>query len=140
MPETLRVRVPCRIEYMDGLVQLLTTLCQGVGEDATLRVLTAFNEAFTNVVLHSGLPEEAWVEVVGERQDEKVVIEIIDEGVDYQASFQRARDSETDTPDVLGGTGLFIIHKYMDDVQYKADPRNTLTMIRYLDKDHEVTR
>ncbi len=129
-PQSFSVVVPCHMERMDEVTPLLEGLCAGADDHAVDQILTAFNEAFVNVVKHSQLTEEQTLEVEAHRDNSKVVVKLIDTGVPFNY-----------TPGVLeppllseSGMGLFIIQSYMSDVTYETAERNVLTMTRQLNE------
>ena len=129
-PQSFSVVVPCHMEQMDEVTPLLEDLCSGADDLAKDQILTAFNEAFVNVVKHSRLTDKQMLEVEGRRDETKVVVKLIDAGVPFNY-----------TPGVLeppllseSGMGLFIIQSYMSAVTYEAAERNVLTMTRYLEE------
>ena len=113
---------------MDEVTPLLEDLCAGTDELARDQILTAFNEAFVNVIKHSQLAEDETVEVRASRDESSVIVKIIDGGAPFGY-----------TPGVLeppllseSGMGLFIIQSYMTYVTYEIAERNVLTMTRHL--------
>ena len=129
--KSFAVEVPCRVERMDDVTPLLEQLCVGADDLAVDQILTAFNEAFVNVVKHSQLGEADLVEVRASRDTGRVVVELIDGGVPFDYDPQTMAEE----PPLLSesGMGLFIIQSYMNDVTYERAERNVLTMIRYLE-------
>ena len=51
----LHASVPCRLDYRHGISVLLEALCQGLEQRDVYHIVSAFNEAFNNVVEHSQL-------------------------------------------------------------------------------------
>lgn len=129
-PHSFSVVIPCRMEDMDQVTPLLEDLCSDVDLLARDQILTAFNEAFVNVVKHSLLGNEDVVEVQALRDGPQVTVKIIDGGRPFDY-FPGATE-----PPLLSesGMGLFIIQSYMSDVTYEAAEQNVLTMTRNLEK------
>jgi len=78
------------------------------------RVISAFNEAFNNAVLHSQAnerPIEIWIEIT----QSELVIEIKDEGIAFNIEDVVSPDVEA-LPE--SGLGIFIIQSFMDQVEY----------------------
>ena len=133
-PQAFSVVVPCRMERMDEVTPLLEDLCAGADALARDQILTAFNEAFVNVVKHSQLGEDETLEVSASRDEATVVVKLIDGGVpfDYMPGVLE--------PPLLSesGMGLFIIQSYMSEVTYEIAEYNVLTMTRHLQGDEEA--
>lgn len=130
--QSFAIKVPCQIDGLDPVIPQLRRLCAGAGEVAKDQVLTAFNEAFVNVVKHSQMPAGELLEVQGERDGNKLVVRLIDSGV----SFNLDPGAGLDVPPLSeSGMGLFIIKSYMNEVTYEPAERNVLTMTRYLEQE-----
>lgn len=132
MPETLQAVVPCRIDFLDGVSNLVQTLCAGLDETEMQQIVTALGEAFSNVVRHSGLGPRDPVEVRARRWPEQLELQLLDGGASYQQALARAAGA-TESPELSdGGMGLYIIHQFMDRVTLHRDDRNRLSMVRNL--------
>jgi anti-sigma regulatory factor (Ser/Thr protein kinase) len=138
LSETVQAVVPCRMDYLDGVVALLESICRGTDETVRIQIVTAFNEAFSNVVRHSQLTEQDAIEVCARRQGEQISVQILDRGVIYGDVFEASKQSGDVMALQEGGMGLFIIHQYMHEVTYERGERNKLSMVRYLDRELEV--
>ncbi len=95
--------------------------------------MSAFNEAFNNVVEHAYAQRCGDVEVSLAVDDDRLVLRLVDEGL----SFDFTRSGATVAPefDTLseGGMGLFIIRTVMSEVTYeRRREQNQLTMIKRL--------
>ena len=96
----------------------------------------AFEEIFVNVALYAYAPDTGDVTVRIELDDEKTrfFITFIDSGIPYDPLAKEDPDitlSSDERP--IGGLGIFLIKKYMDDVRYKyEDGCNKLTIVKNL--------
>ena len=126
----LSASVPCRLDYRHGVALLLEALCVGLVERDVYHIVSAFNEAFSNVVRHSQLQEHEALEVRAERLPDRVSLCIIDDGVPYHPAFPEMGSE----PDPLaldeGGMGLVLIRECMDEVSYERSDRNMLSMVK----------
>ncbi|MCC6748682.1 MAG: ATP-binding protein [Deltaproteobacteria bacterium] len=133
MQASLRAVVPCRLEFRDGVGYLLESLCGGLDQQLAYQVVSAFNEAFNNVVEHSGLGAQADVEVEAWRGEHELKLRIIDGGVAYEVS-----PVAEDFPELASlpeeGMGWVIIRRCMDEVVLERRDRNVLSMVRYLNR------
>jgi anti-sigma regulatory factor (Ser/Thr protein kinase) len=137
MSDSVNAVVPCRIEFLDGIVALLETLCSGLDPTVACQIVTALNEAFSNVVHHSQLDETDPIEVRARRDMKQMTLTVIDSGVNYGELYQSGEPEEGLPSLSESGMGLYIIRQFMHEVTYERDERNKLSMIRYLDRDLE---
>ncbi len=97
------------------------------------RVMSAFNEAFNNVIEHAYATREGEVEVRLTVHDDRLAVELIDAGERYD--FDRAGATTAPAFETLseGGMGLFIIRSVMSEVTYEHQRGyNHLTLIKRL--------
>jgi anti-sigma regulatory factor (Ser/Thr protein kinase) len=132
------MRVRAELAAREDVGVVLRAVCQVVERahgcsGLEWRVVSAFNEAFNNVVEHAYAPEhpgEACIEVTVDSA--RLVLELRDNGrgFDFEA---RVRESlpEVDSLDE-GGMGLFIIRNAMSSVSYERGAPNRLRMTQDL--------
>lgn len=98
------------------------------------RVMSAFNEAFNNVVEHAyaDAGSSGEVEVRVRVDDVQMVIQLTDRGATFDYFTSGTTESPPHFEDLSeGGMGLFIIRQSMSEVTYeRAGDRNLLTMTR----------
>jgi serine/threonine-protein kinase RsbW len=102
----------------------------GVAPEIDHEVVSAFSEAFNNVVIHAyrGRPVRE-IEIEIELDEATLTIHVRDYGSSFDPS--NVPDPDLDTmPE--GGLGLYIIRSFMDDVRYHAGAPNVLTMTKHL--------
>jgi len=138
LPLRFTVRVPGELRYRDVAGAMVRAACQHVERDRVRsglewRVMSAFNEAFNNVVEHAYAEREGEVEVCVQVDDERVVLRMIDQG----SGFDFTRSGATVAPEFEtlsdGGMGMFIIRTVMSEVSYvRRRGHNHLTMIKRL--------
>jgi serine/threonine-protein kinase RsbW len=132
----LRVSVPARIEYRDAVGVLVTEVCRGqlsAAQGATFghHLVSAFNEAFNNAVLHAyaGRPDGT-VEIDLSIEPARIELRVADHGRSFDPRSVKEPDLEA-LPE--GGLGLYIVRSFMSEVEYRAGEPNVLTMVKYLD-------
>ena len=100
-----------------------------------LNALTiSIDEAITNIIEHGydNAPSGSITLNINAKRD-RVIVELIDHG----KSFDPNQVSDPDIPQYVqirkrGGLGIFIIRKFMDDIQYATvDRENTLRLIKF---------
>jgi serine/threonine-protein kinase RsbW len=96
--------------------------------------MSAYNEAFNNIVEHSYAITPGDVEVALLVNDAEVILRLVDQGAGFD--FDDAGATDTVPPlDSLseGGMGLFIIRNAMSSVTYeRRQDKNLLTMTKTL--------
>ena len=96
--------------------------------------MSAYNEAFNNIVEHAYAVTPGDVEVVLLVNDAEVILRLVDQGAGFD--FDDAGATDTAPPlDSLseGGMGLFIIRNAMSSVTYeRRQDKNLLTMTKTL--------
>ncbi len=132
-------RIPGELRHRDIAGAMVSAVCARV-EGAAGRpglewqVLSAYNEAFNNIVRHAYATSRGDVELTLQVDDDSVVLRLVDHG----EGFDFARAGSLDAPPEFdrlseGGMGLFIIRKLMSEVTYERHHgRNHLTMTKRL--------
>lgn len=98
------------------------------------QVLSAFNEAFNNIVRHAYATVRGDVEVTLQVEDDRVTLRLVDHGEGFDFAHAGAFDAPPEFDRLSeGGMGLFIIRKLMSEVTYeRRQGRNHLTMTKRL--------
>ena len=131
--------VPGELGFRDLVGLMVREVCRRVERDARCegvewRVVSAFNEAFNNIVEHAYAATPGDVEVALTVEQDRLVLRLVDQGEGF--NFDHAGASEQPPElDTLseGGMGLFIIRKAMTEVTYeRRHNRNLLTMTKNL--------
>jgi serine/threonine-protein kinase RsbW len=137
----IRLTLPCSLAYRDLAMRFVAAACKlaragavngatGHAADATFddHVISAFGEAFNNVVLHGENPEGAELEVQVEHAAGRITIRLIDYGRSFDIAAVPSPELEK-LPE--SGMGLFIMRACMHSVSYEPGTPNVLTMVRY---------
>jgi anti-sigma regulatory factor (Ser/Thr protein kinase) len=146
VPLKFTASVPGELRFRDLVGSMVRAVCLRVERDAGCsglewRLMSAYNEAFNNIVEHAYAVAPGDVEVVLLVDDEAVVLRMVDQGAGF--NFEDAGASDTVPPfDTLseGGMGLFIIRNAMSSVTYeRRQNKNLLTMTKTLSECAEVS-
>lgn len=72
------------------------------------------------------------IELSARVDDGAVVVEIVDDGQEFEASVVPEPDTDAALEDrAVGGLGLFIVHQMMDSVEFRReDGRNVVTIAK----------
>lgn len=137
--DLLSIAVPCDLRFRDAVGALIQQVCQRLEQEGAesglgYQVVSAFNEAFNNLVQYAYEPAQPGVvEVHLELTPTQIAVELRDTGRTYD--FQAVESPDlTELPE--SGLGIFIIRSFMTDVIYRPGTGdgqpNQLRMIRTL--------
>ena len=133
--------VPIHLEYRDPVSAMIRAVCARLEASGRARpgtghqVISAFNEAFNNLVIHGaeGLAD-ARCQIEIEQGSQELILRLKDRGCGFD--IQQERPDPTIGEPAEGGYGLHIIRSFMTEVRYMLGvdgEANVLTMIRGLD-------
>ncbi len=123
----LRASLECRAVAID-LVSTIIGHVQGADRMFRHEMVTAFGEAFNNIVAHGYRGRtDGMVEIEADIRPGELILRIKDEGsvVDYGAISPP--DLET-LPE--SGMGVYIMHAMVDEVAYSGGPLNVLSLTK----------
>lgn len=154
----IRLRVPGSLTYRHLALRVVSAACRmteraaprgegdgeaqppasGSGDEDVLpeaefeaQTLSAFGEAFNNIAIHgyrSGPPGDVDIEI--EADEGGITIRLIDSGASFDPTTVAVPDM-TALPE--SGMGLFIIHSFMDEVDYSPGSPNVLRLVKRRD-------
>lgn len=104
-------------------------------EAGVLEVQAAVDEACTNIMKYAYSEEGGTITITCEVQDNYFVVTIRDKGKHFDPSSVPQPDLETDLDKRrIGGLGIYLMRKLVDDVSYSFDTKkgNTLVMRKTL--------
>lgn len=136
-PYCVTVRLPATLEYRPLAIDLVSTFIAHVSAaDAAFRneMITAFGEAFNNVVAH-GYPgrHDGMLAVEAEISACAMTLRLSDDGV--QVDFASVPQPDLDSlPE--RGMGIFMIHTMVDEVTYVAGEPNVLSLTKRMPLHH----
>ena len=103
---------------------------------AQMQIDIAIDELFSNIARYAYAPEtgDATVRFESSQDPAAVQITFIDRGVPYNPLVKADPDTSLSAEErQIGGLGIFIVKKNMDDVSYEfRDGQNMLTIKKYL--------
>lgn len=127
---------PGRFESLEKISAFIGKVARSAGldESTTYNVQLAVDEACSNIIEHAyGGEDLGNIECFCELTPEELKITLSDQGQPFDPT-QIPEPDITSPPEErkVGGLGLFLIQKFMDEVQFAFEPgKNTLTMIKY---------
>ena len=134
------IRVPTRTEFLEIVRDFVSKVAgkAGITRDVVDDIELAVDEACSNVMLHAHrLDSKKEVRVEVHVAGEKLTIELLDEGPHFDPTQVSAPDmNEYIQKHRVGGLGIYLIRRLMDEVEYRRDPtgRNRLRMVKYFEE------
>lgn len=125
------LRFPASLTYRHVAIDLITAL---VGEvthadrDFRNQLVTAFGEAFNNIVIHGYRDRgTGMIDIEAEMSATQMILRLIDSG--REVAFKDVEPPDLDAmPE--SGMGVFMIYSLVDDVLYSAGPPNVLSLVK----------
>ncbi|WP_316608615.1 ATP-binding protein [uncultured Ruminococcus sp.] len=101
---------------------------------ARMHLEVAFEEIFVNIAHYAYGNKTGQVEILFDRTDDDLKITFIDSGKPYDPLAKPDPDTTLSAElRQIGGLGIFLVKKYMDDVAYEyRDGKNIFSMIKKL--------
>jgi serine/threonine-protein kinase RsbW len=129
-----RAVVPAKLENLESLVDHIAGNASQAGLDAkrVSEIQVAAEEALVNVISYAYGSGEGEVEVTcGPDESDQFVIDVVDGGVPFDPLLAAEPDTSLDVSErKIGGLGILLIRKLMDEVFYRRDAgRNILTLV-----------
>lgn len=135
--ERITLQVPSDLRYGEAVRSMLDALTKRLENETKTEglnhhVISAFSEAFNNVVWHAyGGKRTEPVGVEVEISDSQIKLSLSDQGVRFDISSVE----DPDLPSMPeGGLGLWIIRSLMTEVEYVQGEKNVLTMCKNFDQ------
>jgi len=130
------IRFAAKFDFLDEIREFVGEIARtgGFGEKDVYNIQLATDEAASNIIEHAyeGIPDGVLDMSCGMDADAIKII-LIDYGLPFDPSIVPVPDLKADLSDrKIGGLGLFLMRKLMDEVHYdpRPDKSNVLTMIK----------
>ena len=131
--EIKKIRLKNQLSELESINQCLDELAGlwDLSIPFTMTLNLVLEEAFTNVVNYGYQDEKSHeIELVFEKQNNRLFISLIDDGVPYDPTITADPDINLPAEErEIGGLGVFLIRKMMDKVNYqRQEGHNILKM------------
>jgi serine/threonine-protein kinase RsbW len=131
------VQFAAKFEFLDEIREFVGGIARagGFSEKEVYNIQLASDEAASNIIEHAyeGV-SGGLLEISCGVRGGAITIILVDHGESFDPSEVPTPDLKADLSErKIGGLGIFLMRKLMDEVQYKAEPkrnRNTLTMTK----------
>lgn len=125
------LRFPALLDYRPVAIELVSTLIQQVhGADRDFRneMVTAFGEAFNNIVIHGYRGRvDGMLDVEAEAEPNQFTLRLMDTGREVDFGDVAVPDL-TSMPE--SGMGVYMMHALVDEVVYRGGSPNVLSLIK----------
>ena len=131
-----KMTFPARFEFLDEIREFVAQTARdgGFNDKEIYSLQLAADEAASNIIEHAyGETSDADFDVTCDMRDDLMTITMRDTGKPFNPSNVKQPNLKADLADrQIGGLGLYLMRKLMDDVRYEANPRtgNVLTMTK----------
>jgi serine/threonine-protein kinase RsbW len=127
-----------KFEYLDEIREFVGDIARkgGFSGKDVYNIQLATDEAASNIIEHAyeGV-KDGILELSCDMEDDAIKIVLVDHGEPYEPDSIPLPDLKADLSErKIGGLGIFLMRKLMDEVHYESHPEknsNTLTMIKY---------
>jgi len=134
------------VKQIELLTEFIEVLCEELGLDAmlTFNLNLVLEEAVTNVIMYAYPQDEdhtMTLKTWTEQSDNIIVFELKDQGKPFNPIEEAPEVDTTLSADKrqIGGLGIFLINKIMDDVTYRYEEgSNILTMKKILKHENNL--
>jgi serine/threonine-protein kinase RsbW len=130
------VQFAAKFEYLDDIREFVGTIARnsGFSDKDVYNIQLATDEAASNIIEHAyeNISDGVLELSCGVREDLMTIV-LIDHGESFDPSEIPLPDLKADLSDrKIGGLGIFLMRKLMDDVHYEVKPNkgNILTMTK----------
>jgi serine/threonine-protein kinase RsbW len=126
---------PADVQYLDQVREFVGDLARSAGfsEKGIYAVQLASDEAASNIIEHAyaGQPNQTF-RLHCELKDDRIIVTFFDRGKSFDFTSVEAPDVTANLSErKVGGLGIYLMHKLMDEVEYKvAQTGNFLTLIK----------
>ncbi|MCX5812515.1 MAG: ATP-binding protein [Proteobacteria bacterium] len=129
-----RIKLPAKLENLDRLIEFVSVSAneQGIEQKRIIEIEISTEEALVNIFNYAYQDMDGDVSVVCKSDDnDKFMIEIEDSGIPFNVLSLKEPDTALDISErKIGGLGIFLMRKLMDDIQYRREEdRNVLTIV-----------
>jgi serine/threonine-protein kinase RsbW len=133
------IKLFAKLENLERLMKSVSVCAkeQGFDQKRISEIELATEEAFVNICNYSYPEKTGEVEISCKLDDGHFIIEMIDSGIPFDMTSFSVPDPIGDIDErKIGGLGVFLIKKVMDEVRYhRENERNILNLIAKKEKE-----
>ncbi len=141
----LFLKIPGETDYLTKIREFITHFAEDLGfsEKEIAEIEMAVDEVCANIVEHgygkNDIPEDQkTIEILAKVYEDRVEITIKDNAPPFDPTKAPMPNPEEHArKGIKRGLGLFVIRKFTDELKYKYENGNILTLIKYRRKKHK---
>jgi serine/threonine-protein kinase RsbW len=128
---TVRLTIPAKPEYITLSRLALSGLARvrPLADETLADLKLALTEACSNSVRHAYENGEGHVDISFELRDDRLIVEVLDDGTGFEPEESGALDEETLSE---GGLGIAIIRSIADEVEIGGRPNRKGSRLRFV--------
>jgi serine/threonine-protein kinase RsbW len=125
------LRIDAKLENLSVIADFISRSMRQLGIEAgVFEVQTAVDEACTNIIKYAYSEEGGIITITCEMEDNDFAVTIRDMGKPFDPKSVSAPDLEADLDERrIGGLGIYLMRKLMDDVSYSFDAEKGSTLV-----------
>jgi serine/threonine-protein kinase RsbW len=129
---TVRLTIPARAEYITLCRLALTGISRlrPLSDEVLADLKLALTEAASNAVRHAYGEDDGVVQIVYELHDDRLVIEVTDEGEGFDPTEEVAGGDPASLSE--GGLGIAIIRSIADELEIGPQPNGKGSRLRFI--------
>ncbi|MEB2334965.1 MAG: ATP-binding protein [Anaerolineaceae bacterium] len=130
------LRLPARFDYLDEIREFVGNIARQNGFDGkdVYNIQLAADEAASNIIEHAYKDRtDGEIQISCGLEAERFTVVLVDYGKSFNPSHAPLPNLSADLAKRrIGGLGIFLIYKLMDEVYYQSNPdkSNTLTLVK----------
>ncbi len=131
-----KMTFPARFEFLDEIREMVAEVARegGFTEKEVYSLQLASDEAASNIIEHAyeGVTNASF-DITCDMHGDTIIITMRDRGLPFDPSAVKQPNLKADLSDrQIGGLGVYLMRKLMDEVRYEANPRtgNLLVMTK----------
>lgn len=129
------LKIPAKLENLHTMMAFVRGFMESnnINNTAIMQTELAIEEALVNIINYAYPDKNGDMEVFCEwESDKKAVFKISDSGAPFDSVKKQEPDITTPVEEKsIGGLGIFLLKKMMDDVKYeRVNAKNVLTLVK----------
>ena len=129
-----QITIPAQLDHIESLYKFVCDTLEesGLGNPQLNKINLAIEEIYTNIVNYAYPDKDGNVTISVSSEPDRILIEFKDTGIPYNPLEKIDPDISLSADErVIGGLGIFMVKRIMDDVLYRyEDGQNILTLIK----------
>ena len=128
-----KIKVEAKVENLQQVLEFITSRIEeaGGGMKAQMQIEVAAEELFVNIASYAYEGNSGDAEIAIEIENNVASIDFIDSGVPYDPLAKEDPDVTLSAQErQIGGLGIFMVKKTMDDVLYRYEKGKNITTIK----------